>query len=163
MGQMRVDSVLLASRQARRLHAWYEHGLRPDASVSVDGYHIVRFGMVEIMIDQRDDVAVKAVEPTRHIINIVVDDARAALAALTRVVGVGTVVISAVEERDGDLFALVADPDGNWVQLIEHGSGEQRYPDDSDTSNHTSRHQGGCYEGNDCRHAAIARRLHRRS
>jgi catechol 2,3-dioxygenase-like lactoylglutathione lyase family enzyme len=110
----RLGSLLLATRDAERLGAWYRDafGVEPDH----DGF--LHFGGTSILIDTRDDVAAGTAEPGRVICNYEVDDIAAAARHLD---GMGVSWVAPVEYREdaGAWFGTVADPDGNLVQLIQ--------------------------------------------
>lgn len=116
MTRSAIDSMLLASTEPERLHAWYASALSPDDDTKEGPYRILRFGSFSLLIDQRDDVAPASAEPTRVIVNVEVDDARA---AMRRIDEAGTRWVAPLEDREGSLFATATDPDGNDVQIIE--------------------------------------------
>jgi predicted enzyme related to lactoylglutathione lyase len=107
-----LGSVLLATTDAYRLRSWYEaaFGITPNP----DGF--LEFGSVSVLIDQRDDVAVRAVEPPRVILNLHVEDARATAARLDQV---GVEWLAPLEDRPEGWFGTAIDPDGNFIQIIE--------------------------------------------
>ena len=111
-----LDSMLLASTDPERLGDWYAAALDPAEDSRVDGYRVLRFGDFHLLIDRRDDVAPRTVEPGRVILNFDVADARALVARLD---AMGARWLAALEDRDGSLFATALDPDGNYVQLVE--------------------------------------------
>ena len=71
------------------------------------------FGLV---IEHRDDVTTKTVEPGRCIVNFAVEDIEATAAHL-RTLEVEWLVHP--EDRGVGWFATLIDPDGNYVQLIQ--------------------------------------------
>lgn len=109
-----IGSILLSSRNAEALRAWYERafGVRADP----DGF--LPFGTVDVLITPRDDVADMNLEPGRVIINIHVDDAQATARHLDTI---GVTWLAELEYRHPDeaWFGTVIDPDGNYVQIIE--------------------------------------------
>jgi catechol 2,3-dioxygenase-like lactoylglutathione lyase family enzyme len=109
-----LSSLLLASADPDRLRVWYRDalGVRPDP----DGF--LHFGPVGVLLDGRDDVAARAAEPGRVVLNYEVSDIRARARHLD---GLGVAWVSPVEYREdgGAWFGTVADPDGNYVQLIQ--------------------------------------------
>jgi predicted enzyme related to lactoylglutathione lyase len=111
-----LDSILLASTDPERLHAWYATALEPEEDVKVDQYRILKFGSFHVLIDQRDDVGDRNPEPGRIILNFDVADARAIAARLD---DLGATWLAELEDRDGSLFATAIDPDGNYVQIIQ--------------------------------------------
>jgi predicted enzyme related to lactoylglutathione lyase len=111
-----LDSLLLASTDPERLHAWYVAALDPAEDTKMDQYHLLKFGTFYVLIDSRDDVSDSNPEPGRVILNFDVADARAVAARLDEV---GTTWLAEMEDRDGSLFATATDPDGNYVQIIQ--------------------------------------------
>jgi hypothetical protein len=111
-----IGSLLLSSRDPDALHDWYLAALPPERSHSQNGYRFLDYGSLEILIDSRPDLADVAADPTRLIVNFHVPDARAAAARLTEL---GARWVAELEDRNGNLFGTVADPDGNLVQIIE--------------------------------------------
>jgi catechol 2,3-dioxygenase-like lactoylglutathione lyase family enzyme len=107
-----LASVLLASTDANRLRSWYEKafGVAPNP----DGF--LRFGGVSVLIDSRDDVGDRAVQPERVILDFHVDDARAAAAHLDNL---GVTWVVPVEHRVDAWFGTLLDPDGNLIQISE--------------------------------------------
>ena len=108
-----IDSLLLGSAHPDRLRAWYADalGVEPDA----DGF--LRFGNVGVLVDGRDDVDPRTVEPGRVILNYHVTDIKRVAQHLD---DRGETWVAGVEHRDAGLwFATVEDPDGNYVQLIQ--------------------------------------------
>jgi predicted enzyme related to lactoylglutathione lyase len=111
-----LDSMLLASTDPDRLHAWYTAALDPEEDSKVDQYRILKFGSFNLVIDRRDDIGDRAAEPARMILNFDVADARA---IASRMDELGTTWVAEIEDREGSLFATATDPDGNYVQLIQ--------------------------------------------
>jgi catechol 2,3-dioxygenase-like lactoylglutathione lyase family enzyme len=107
-----LGSILLASTDPDRLRAWYERAFA--ARPNPDGF--LEFGGVAVLIDHRDDIAASCVEPGRVILNLHVDDARAAAAHLATL---GVRWVAELELRGDAWFAALLDPDGNCVQIIE--------------------------------------------
>lgn len=111
-----LDSILLASTEPERLHAWYVAALEPAEDVNVDRYRVLKFGGFYVLIDSRPDVADKNPEPGRVILNFDVADAHAVAARLNEL---GASWLAELEDRDGSLFGTVIDPDGNYIQIIQ--------------------------------------------
>jgi predicted enzyme related to lactoylglutathione lyase len=111
-----LDSMLLASTNPDRLHAWYAGALDPEEDTKVDQYRVLKFGGFHVLIDTRDDISDRNPEPGRVVVNFDVADARAIAARMDEL---GTTWVAELEDRDGSLFATAADPDGNYVQIIQ--------------------------------------------
>ena len=114
MAAPRLSSLLLGSTDPDRLRSWYGDvlGAEPDP----DGF--LQFGAVAVLIDGRDDLESTTREPGRVLLNYDVPD----IASTAREIDArGIDWVSPVEYREdaGAWFATVADPDGNYVQLIQ--------------------------------------------
>ncbi|MGW6280491.1 VOC family protein [Kribbella sp. NPDC055071] len=107
-----LNSMLIGSTDPERLKAWYRDGL----DAKVDGYGNLNVGGFGLVIERRDDVASKTVEPGRCIVNFGVEDIEA-VAAHLRTLDVTWLVHP--EDRGVGWFATLIDPDGNYVQLIQ--------------------------------------------
>jgi predicted enzyme related to lactoylglutathione lyase len=109
-----IGSILLASTDPERLRAWYERAF----GVTADHDGFLRLGDVGVLVDGRDDVAPRAAEPARIILNLHVPDAQALAAHLD---DVGVTWIAKLEYREpaGAWFGTLMDPDGNYLQIIE--------------------------------------------
>lgn len=112
-----VDSMLLATTAPERLGDWYATAFEPRTDTTMNGYRMLRFGTFHLVIDSRDDIDDTNPEPGRVIVNFDVADVRAVAA---RMDGMGVRWLAGLEDRDGSLFATAIDPDGNYVQIIQH-------------------------------------------
>lgn len=112
----KLDSMLLASTDPDRLAAWYVAALEPDTDTKVDNYRVLEFGGFHVLIDRRSDVGDANPEPARVIFNFDVPDAKAIAARLDEM---GATWIAELDDRDGSFFATAADPDGNYIQIIQ--------------------------------------------
>ena len=109
-----VGSLLLASADPARLRGWYERAF----GVTADADGFLPFGEVGLLVVSRDDVAARAAEPARMILNLHVADAEATARHLD---AIGVTWLAPLEYREvnGAWFGTVLDPDGNYVQVIE--------------------------------------------
>jgi predicted enzyme related to lactoylglutathione lyase len=120
MTKPRLNSMLLASPDPERLHAWYAAAFEPEQHTKINGYGVVTFGGFTILIDRRDDVTGSNPQPGRTILNFEVSDARA---ATRRLDDMGVTWKAELDEREPGLFATAIDPDGNYVQIIQLHAG----------------------------------------
>jgi uncharacterized glyoxalase superfamily protein PhnB len=111
MTTLKPGSMLLGSTRPAELRAWYVKALAPESTA--DG--AIDLGGFLLVIDGRDDVEAKNNEPGRMIVNFHVDDFDAVRAQLN---AAGVEWIS-VEDRAKGRFGTFADPDGNYLQIIE--------------------------------------------
>jgi predicted enzyme related to lactoylglutathione lyase len=108
-----IGSILLASTSPDQLRSWYERAF--EVAADHDGFLPLGVGL---LVDKRDDVAPRAVEPARVILNVHVADAQATARQLS---ALGGTWVAELEYREpaGAWFGTVLDPDGNYVQIIE--------------------------------------------
>lgn len=111
MTTLKPGSMLLGSNRPTELRAWYVKALAPEST----GDGAIDLGGFLLVIDGRDDVEAKNNEPGRMIVNFHVDDFDAVQAQLN---AAGVEWIS-VEDRAKGRFGTFADPDGNYLQIIE--------------------------------------------
>jgi catechol 2,3-dioxygenase-like lactoylglutathione lyase family enzyme len=111
MTTLAPGSILLGTTRPAELRAWYIKALAPGFT----GEGAIDLGGFLLVIDGRDDVGTKNDEPGRTIINFHVDDFDAAQAQLN---AAGAQWISIADRAKGR-FGTFADPDGNYLQIIE--------------------------------------------
>ncbi|ALG08314.1 VOC family protein [Kibdelosporangium phytohabitans] len=111
MTTLRPGSMLLGTTRPAELRAWYIKALAPEFT----GGGAIDLGGFLLVIDGRDDVGTTNDEPGRAIVNFHVDDFDAVAAQLN---AAGADWIS-VEDRATGKFGTFADPDGNYLQIIE--------------------------------------------
>ncbi|NEE35497.1 VOC family protein, partial [Streptomyces sp. SID7982] len=98
------------------LIAWYRAALEPLGARWAEHLLIVGPGAI-IGFDERDDVAAKAAEPGRQMINITVGDVRAAERHLNTL---GVTWVRPVEKVGGGwFFSTIVDPVGNYLQILQ--------------------------------------------
>ncbi|MFB7229715.1 VOC family protein [Streptomyces fimicarius] len=108
--------VVLGSTDRDALIAWYRAALEPLGARWAEHLLIVGPGAI-IGFDERDDVADKAAEPGRHLINITVHDIRAAERHLD---SRGVTWVRPVEDvGEGWFFSTIVDPVGNYLQILQ--------------------------------------------
>jgi len=110
-----IGSILLASTDPDALRGWYE---RAFGVVADPGDGFLWIGEVGLMIVRRDDIAAAPAEPARVMLNFHVDDGRAVARHLDEL-GVSWIAELEYREPVGAWFATLADPDGNYLQIIE--------------------------------------------
>jgi predicted enzyme related to lactoylglutathione lyase len=110
-----IGSLLVGSTQVEAMKDWYRRAF--DASENQMG--AFEFGPVQFFIEEHSDVSGPAKDPARIIINLDVDDCRALEARLE---SMGATWVRKVEQMEFGLIGTVADPDGNYVQIIQWGA-----------------------------------------
>ncbi|MGX1954042.1 VOC family protein [Streptomyces sp. CB02115] len=108
--------VVIGSTDSAALIAWYRAALEPLGARWAEHLLIVGPGAI-IGFDERDDVADKAAEPGRQLINLTVRDIRAAEKHLNTL---GVTWVRPVEDTgDGWFFSTIVDPVGNYLQILQ--------------------------------------------
>jgi hypothetical protein len=115
MTTLKPASMLIGTNRPAELRDWYIKALAPEFT----GEGAIDLGGFLLVIDERDDVEAKNNEPGRTIINFDVDDFDAAEAKLN---AAGVQWIS-VADRPKGKFGTFADPDGNYLQIIQWKNG----------------------------------------
>jgi predicted enzyme related to lactoylglutathione lyase len=110
-----IGSLLVGSSQVDAMKSWYERAF----GVTANEMGAYQFGAVQFFIEEHSDVSGPTKEPARVIINLDVDDCRAHEARLNEL---GANWVRKVEQMDFGLIGTVADPDGNYVQIIQWGA-----------------------------------------
>ncbi|MGC5535656.1 VOC family protein [Streptomyces sp. SR-10] len=108
--------VVIGSTDSAALIAWYRAALEPLGARWAEHLLIVGPGAI-IGFDERDDVADRAAEPGRQLINLTVRDIRAAEKHLNTL---GVTWVRPVEDTgDGWFFSTIVDPVGNYLQILQ--------------------------------------------
>jgi len=76
-------------------------------------------GAVQLFVETHSDVSGPTKEPARVLINLDVDDARSLESHLKQQ---GVTWVRPVEQAEFGLIGTLADPDGNYVQIIQWGA-----------------------------------------
>lgn len=114
--QVHDFTLLLGSQDPQRLATFYG-GVLGLEQLPSKNHLVFRLPGARLRIIDHSEVAPSSAEPQRLILNLFVDDARAELARLEPH-GV-TVVRPPAVMGWGGYVVTIADPDGNYLQLIE--------------------------------------------
>lgn len=106
------SSILLGTTNPEELKAWYTKALAPEYK----GEGPIDMGGFLLVIEKRDDVEPKNNQPGRFILNFHVDDFDAVEAQLK---AAGVEWLTPVADRPSGRFGTFADPDGNYLQIIQ--------------------------------------------
>jgi predicted enzyme related to lactoylglutathione lyase len=118
----RLGSLLIGSSNVEEMKRWYRRAF--DATENQMG--AFEIGSVQVFIEPHSDVSGPAKEPARCIINFDVDDAWS-LADHLR--DMGTRFVREVEAAPFGVIATAADPDGNYLQIIQWGGTPEAHRD----------------------------------
>ena len=109
-----IGSLLIGSARVDHMKSWYRRAF----DITENDMGAFEFGPVQLFIETHSDVDGNVKEPARVIINLNVDDCSGLASHLKEL---GTRFVRKVEQEQFGLIATVADPDGNYLQLIEWG------------------------------------------
>jgi predicted enzyme related to lactoylglutathione lyase len=110
-----IGSLLVGSTQADEMKKWYKRAF----GVDENDMGAFDFGGVQFFVEEHSEVSGPTKEPARVIVNLSVDDCNALGAHLK---DMGAKFIREVEQEDFGLIGTVADPDGNYIQIIQWGA-----------------------------------------
>ena len=86
----------------------------------------LRLRPVQLFIEEHSEVSGPTQEPARVILNLDVEDCRALEAHLEQV---GATWVRPVAAESFGLIGTLADPDGNYVQIIQWGASPESHRD----------------------------------
>jgi predicted enzyme related to lactoylglutathione lyase len=110
-----IGSLLVGSSNVDQMKDWYRRAF----DVTENEMGAFPLGGIQFFVEAHSEVSGPTKEPARVIINLDVADARALEAHLNEV---GATWIRPVEQESFGLIGTVADPDGNYLQIIQWGA-----------------------------------------
>ena len=110
-----LGSLLVGSSNVEQMKEWY----RKAFDTKENDMGAFQFGNVQFFIETHSAVSGPTKEPARVLVNFDVDDARALEGRLNEI---GATWIRPVEQESFGLIGTVADPDGNYLQIIQWGA-----------------------------------------
>jgi predicted enzyme related to lactoylglutathione lyase len=110
-----LGSLLVGSSQVDAMKDFY----RKAFDVTENDMGAFDFGGIQLFIEEHSEVSGPTKEPARIILNLNVDDATSLGKHLE---GVGAKFVRPVEQAQFGIIGTIADPDGNYVQIIEWGA-----------------------------------------
>ncbi len=120
MATSTIGSLLVGSSNVAAMKDWY----RSAFGVAENDMGAFALGPVQLFIEEHSEVSGPAKEPARIVINLDVDDCRGLEAHLA---GQGVTWVREVEQMPFGLIGTVADPDGNYVQIIQWGASPEAH------------------------------------
>ncbi|GIU86067.1 MAG: hypothetical protein KatS3mg009_0582 [Acidimicrobiia bacterium] len=117
-----IGSLLIGSSQVETMKDWYRRAF----GVTENEMGAFTFGSVQFFVEEHSEVSGPAKEPARVIVNLDVEDCRAIEAHLEQM---GVTWVRKVEQMPFGLIGTVADPDGNYIQIIQWGASPEAHRD----------------------------------
>ncbi len=115
MATPNLSSLLIGSSKVGEMKDWYRSAF--DAKENDMG--AFTFGSIQYFIEEHSEVSGPATDPARYVINFDVEDCRALERTLN---DMGARWVRQVEQVPFGLIGTVADPDGNYLNIIQWGA-----------------------------------------
>jgi predicted enzyme related to lactoylglutathione lyase len=112
---LNLNSIMIGTSQPGVLGEFYEKVFGRPADMNEDGEYMWQAGNCLIGIGEHSEVKGKAKEPARIILNL---ETKAVKEEFERLKNMNVTVIKEPYEMGGGWIATLADPDGNFVQLM---------------------------------------------
>ncbi len=113
---LNLNSIMIGTDQFQALADFYGRVFGRPADMTDPGYAGWQVGGCFLSIGEHSEIHGKAKEPARVMLNIETRDVQGEFARLT---GLGVVVVKEPYEMgEGYWIATLADPDGNYLQLM---------------------------------------------
>jgi predicted enzyme related to lactoylglutathione lyase len=111
---LNLNSIMIGTAQPTVLAAFYEKVFGRPADMTEGGWHMWQAGNCSISVGEHSEVKGQAKEPSRIMLNLETKQVKEEFARLK---GTAT-VIKEPYELGGGWIATLADPDGNFIQLM---------------------------------------------
>ncbi len=117
MRMLNLNSVMIGTKQPKVLAAFYEGVLGKPADMvdSENGFFGWQVGSTYLSVLDHSEMGGKTKDPGRVMLNFETADVQE---EFERIQGLGVEVIRAPYEMGGGWIATLADPDGNYFQLV---------------------------------------------
>lgn len=115
---LNLNSILMGTAQLNALVEFYTRVFGRPADMQDGGYYGWEVGSCFLIIGEHSEVRGQAKEPARIILNL---ETPAVKEEFERLRQLGVTVIKepySMDESDSGLIATLADPDGNYIQLM---------------------------------------------
>jgi predicted enzyme related to lactoylglutathione lyase len=114
---LNLNSVMLGTKQPKELVSFYEKviGKPADMVDSENGFYGWQVGSAYLSVLEHSEMAGNTKDPGRVMLNFETSQVKEEFA---RIKALGGVVIKAPYEMGGEWIATLADPDGNYFQLV---------------------------------------------
>ncbi len=114
---LNLNSVMIGTKQLKAMTTFYEKviGKPPDMAETESGFYGWQVGNSYFGVLEHSEMAGKAKDPGRVILN---SETRDVQAEFDRIKALGATVVRAPYEMGGGWIATLADPDGNYFQLM---------------------------------------------
>ncbi len=114
---LNLNSVTLGTMQAKTMADFYQAvlGRAPDMVEPKDGFYAWQAGKTYLMVLEHSEMKGKTKDPGRVMFNLETAEVRQ---EFERIKALGATVVRAPYQFDKNWIATLADPDGNYFQLV---------------------------------------------
>ena len=113
---LNLNSIMIGTAQPKVLAEFYENVFGRSADMTEGEYYSWQVGSCNFTVGGHSEVQGRAKEPARIILNLETRAVKEEFERLNKLVGVA--VIKEPYEMEGMWVATLADPDGNFIQLM---------------------------------------------
>jgi predicted enzyme related to lactoylglutathione lyase len=114
---LNLNSIMIGSKQVKSLAAFYEKvlGKAPDMTDAENGFFGWQVGSSYLSVREHSEMGGNTKDPGRVMLNFETNQVQE---EFDRIKALGGKVIQAPYEMGGGWIATLADPDGNYFQLV---------------------------------------------
>jgi predicted enzyme related to lactoylglutathione lyase len=114
---LKLNSLMIGTKQVKAMVAFYEGviGKPPDMADSEQGFHGWQVGTAYFSILDHSEMLGKAKDPGRVMFNFETAQVKE---EFERIKSLGATVVRAPDQMGNGWIATLADPDGNYFQLV---------------------------------------------
>lgn len=112
---LNLNSIMVGTAQPQVLAAFYEKVFGRPADMVEGEWYMWQAGNCALSIGEHSEVVGQAKEPQRMILNL---ETKAVQEEFERLANLNVTVIKEPYEMGGGWIATLADPDGNFIQLM---------------------------------------------
>ena len=112
---LNLNSIMIGTSQPRVLAEFYQKVFDRPADMIEGEWHMWQVGSSALSIGEHSEVKGQAKEPSRIILNLETKEVKAEFERLEKL---NATIIKEPYEMGGGWIATLADPDGNFIQLM---------------------------------------------
>jgi len=112
---LNLNSLMIGTSQPGVLGEFYQKIFGRPADMQEDGWYMWQAGACSLSIGEHSEVKGQSKEPARIMLNL---ETRAVKEEFDRLKNLNVTIVKEPYEMGGGWIATLADPDGNYIQLI---------------------------------------------
>ena len=112
---LNLNSIMIGTSQPRVLGEFYEKVFGRSADMMEDGWYMWQAGGSSLSIGEHSEVKGQAKEPSRIMLNL---ETKQVKQEFERLKNLNVTIVKEPYEMGGGWIATLADPDGNFIQLM---------------------------------------------